>query len=41
MPFISVRLWQPVSATETECLSWFAVDADAPAAFKATPTGRT
>jgi phthalate 3,4-dioxygenase subunit alpha len=34
-PFISLRLWQPVSATETEVLSWFAVDRDAPASFKA------
>ena len=31
VPFISIRLWQPVSATETECLSWFAVDRNAPA----------
>ena len=35
VPFISIRLWQPVSATETECLSWFAVDRNAPPAFKA------
>ena len=34
VPFVSVRLWQPVSATETECLSWFAVDASAPDDFK-------
>jgi phenylpropionate dioxygenase-like ring-hydroxylating dioxygenase large terminal subunit len=34
VPFISIRLWQPVSATETECLSWFAVDRNAPPAFK-------
>jgi hypothetical protein len=34
-PFISIRQWQPVSATETEVLSWFAVDADAPEQFKA------
>ena len=27
VPFVSMRLWQPVSATETECCSWFAVDA--------------
>jgi len=35
VPFISLRLWQPVSATETECCSWFAVDRNAPASFKA------
>jgi phthalate 3,4-dioxygenase subunit alpha len=35
VPFVSVRLWQPVSATETEVLSWFAVDADAPEWYKA------
>jgi phthalate 3,4-dioxygenase alpha subunit len=34
VPFISLRLWQPVSATETECCSWFVVDRDAPAWFK-------
>jgi phenylpropionate dioxygenase-like ring-hydroxylating dioxygenase large terminal subunit len=34
-PFISLRLWQPVSATETEILSWFAVDQGAPADFRA------
>ena len=34
VPFISLRQWQPVSATETEVLSWFAVDAEAPADFK-------
>ena len=34
VPFVSVRLWQPISATETECLSWFAVDASAPDDFK-------
>ena len=28
-PFISLRQWQPVSSTETEVLSWFAVDASA------------
>lgn len=33
-PFISIRQWQPVSATETEVLSWFAVDAGAPEQFK-------
>ena len=35
VPFVSVRLWQPISATETECCSWFAVDAEAPEEFKA------
>ena len=30
VPFISLRQWQPVSATETEVLSWFAVDREAP-----------
>ncbi|MGI9004863.1 MAG: Rieske 2Fe-2S domain-containing protein [Streptosporangiaceae bacterium] len=34
VPFISLRQWQPVSERETEVLSWFAVDAAAPAAFK-------
>ena len=34
VPFISLRLWQPVSERETEVLSWFAVDAAAPEAFK-------
>jgi hypothetical protein len=34
VPFISLRLWQPISATETECLSWFAVDRNAPDDFK-------
>jgi phenylpropionate dioxygenase-like ring-hydroxylating dioxygenase large terminal subunit len=34
VPFISVRLWQPVSATQTEVLSWFVVDSLAPAWFK-------
>jgi phthalate 3,4-dioxygenase subunit alpha len=34
VPFISIRQWQPVTSTETEVLSWFAVDRDAPAAFK-------
>jgi phthalate 3,4-dioxygenase alpha subunit len=34
VPFISVRQWQPVSATETEVLSWFAVDREAPEDFK-------
>jgi hypothetical protein len=35
VPFISLRLWQPVSATETEVFSWFAVDREAPDWFKA------
>jgi phenylpropionate dioxygenase-like ring-hydroxylating dioxygenase large terminal subunit len=33
-PFISLRLFQPVSAAETEILSWFTVAADAPDDFK-------
>jgi phthalate 3,4-dioxygenase subunit alpha len=33
-PFISLRLWQPVSEDETEVLSWFAVDRGAPEEFK-------
>ncbi|MDQ4038129.1 MAG: Rieske 2Fe-2S domain-containing protein [Actinomycetota bacterium] len=35
LPFISIRQWQPISENETEVLSWFAVDAEAPAEFKA------
>ena len=35
LPFISLRQWQPISASETEVLSWFAVDAEAPEEFKA------
>jgi hypothetical protein len=35
LPFISIRQWQPISADETEVLSWFAVDAEAPEDFKA------
>lgn len=34
VPFISLRAWQPVSATETEVLSWFAVDKNAPEGYK-------
>ncbi len=34
VPFISLRLWQPLGPTETEVYSWFAVDGDAPEAFK-------
>lgn len=35
LPFISLRQWQPISEHETEVLSWFAVDAEAPESFKA------
>jgi phenylpropionate dioxygenase-like ring-hydroxylating dioxygenase large terminal subunit len=34
LPFISIRQWQPISEDETEVLSWFAVDAEAPEDFK-------
>ena len=34
VPFISIRQWQPVSATETEIHSWFAVDKEAPDWYK-------
>jgi phenylpropionate dioxygenase-like ring-hydroxylating dioxygenase large terminal subunit len=34
VPFISIRLWQPVAADETEVYSWFAVDRLAPEEFK-------
>jgi phthalate 3,4-dioxygenase alpha subunit len=34
LPFISIRMWQPVSENETEVYSWFAVDAAAPEEFK-------
>ena len=34
VPFISLRLWQPISATETEVYSWFAVDCNAPDWYK-------
>ena len=34
VPFISFRLWQPLSATETEVYSWFAVDRNAPQWYK-------
>ncbi len=34
LPFISIRLWQPISANETEVCSWFAVDAAAPPQYK-------
>lgn len=35
LPFITLRQWQPISEDETEVLSWFAVDAEAPEEFKA------
>ncbi|MDA0313483.1 MAG: Rieske 2Fe-2S domain-containing protein [Gemmatimonadetes bacterium] len=35
VPFVSVRVWQPVSATETEVVSWFVVDRAAPEWYKA------
>ncbi len=35
LPFITVRQWQPISEDETEVLSWFAVDKEAPEEFKA------
>lgn len=35
VPFISLRVWQPVTATETEVLSWFVVDRAAPESHKA------
>lgn len=34
VPFISMRQWQPVSATETEVMSWFVVDRGAPDWYK-------
>jgi phenylpropionate dioxygenase-like ring-hydroxylating dioxygenase large terminal subunit len=34
VPFVSIRLWQPLGPTETEVLSWFAVDSNAPQWFK-------
>lgn len=34
VPFISLRQWQPISEHETEVLSWFAVDRNAPDEFK-------
>jgi phthalate 3,4-dioxygenase subunit alpha len=34
VPFISIRQWQPVGPAQTEVLSWFAVDRQAPAWFK-------
>ncbi|MFT4286003.1 Rieske 2Fe-2S domain-containing protein [Nocardioides sp.] len=34
LPFISLRQWQPISENETEVLSWFVVDKEAPESFK-------
>lgn len=34
LPFISIRLWQPISEHETEVCSWFAVDSAAPPQYK-------
>ncbi|NNN18300.1 MAG: Rieske 2Fe-2S domain-containing protein [Acidimicrobiaceae bacterium] len=34
VPFITMRVWQPISATETEVLSWFIVDKNATPEFK-------
>ncbi len=34
VPFVSIRLWQPLGPTQTEVLSWFAVDKSAPQWFK-------
>jgi len=34
LPFISLRQWQPVGPDETEVLSWFCVDREAPQRFK-------
>ncbi|HUY51264.1 MAG TPA: aromatic ring-hydroxylating dioxygenase subunit alpha [Streptosporangiaceae bacterium] len=34
VPMTTMRLWQPVSESETEVFSWFAVDADASPEFK-------
>jgi len=34
LPFISIRMWQPVSENETEVYSWFAVDSAAPDDYK-------
>lgn len=35
VPFISLRLWQPIDATRTEVFSWFVVDRHAPDWYKA------
>ncbi len=34
LPFISIRLWQPISENETDVCSWFAVDSAAPPQYK-------
>jgi phenylpropionate dioxygenase-like ring-hydroxylating dioxygenase large terminal subunit len=34
LPFISLRQWQPIGPDETEVLSWFLVDKEAPEEFK-------
>ncbi len=34
VPFVSLRLWQPLGPTETEVSSWFAVDRNAPGWYK-------
>jgi phthalate 3,4-dioxygenase subunit alpha len=34
LPFISIRMWQPISENETEVYSWFAVDSAAPEEYK-------
>ena len=34
LPFISIRMWQPISEHETEVYSWFAVDSAAPEDYK-------
>jgi phenylpropionate dioxygenase-like ring-hydroxylating dioxygenase large terminal subunit len=34
LPFISIRLWQPISENETEVCSWFGVDSAAPPQYK-------
>jgi phthalate 3,4-dioxygenase alpha subunit len=34
LPFISIRMWQPINEHETEVYSWFAVDSAAPEQYK-------
>ena len=34
VPFITIRVWQPISPTETEVVSWFMVDKNATEEFK-------
>ncbi|WOP17418.1 aromatic ring-hydroxylating dioxygenase subunit alpha [Raineyella sp. LH-20] len=34
LPFVSLRQWQPISENETEVLSWFLVDKNAPEEYK-------